>query len=121
VSYDDGNIFARILRGEIPCDKVYEDDQVLAFRDINPQAPVHVLVIPKRAHVSAQDFGANATPEEAAALWAAVPKIATQEGIAEAGYRVIANTGPNGGQEVPHFHIHILGGRRLGRMIAKPD
>lgn len=118
MSYDDSNIFAKILRGEIPCDKVYEDELVLAFRDINPQAPVHILVIPKSAHISAQDFGANATPEETLAVWAAIPKIATQEGIAEAGYRVIANVGGNGGQEVPHFHVHILGGRRLGRMIA---
>jgi diadenosine tetraphosphate (Ap4A) HIT family hydrolase len=121
VSYDDGNIFARILRGEIPCDKVYEDDHVLAFRDINPQAPVHVLVVPKRAHVSTQDFGTNAAPEEAAAMWAAVARIAAQEGVAGTGYRVIANAGANGGQEVPHFHIHILGGRRLGRMVAKAE
>lgn len=121
MKYDDTNIFARILRGEIPCDRVYEDDHVLAFRDIGPQAPVHVLVIPKRPHVSAQDFGVNATPEEAAALWAAVPKIAAEEGIAHAGYRVIANAGANGGQEVPHFHLHILGGRPLGRMVAKAD
>jgi histidine triad (HIT) family protein len=121
MSYDRGNIFARILRGEIPCDKVYEDEHVLAFRDIKPQAPVHVLVIPKSAHVSAQDFGANATREDAAAMWAAIPKIAEQEGIAATGYRVIANTGLNGGQEVPHFHVHILGGRRLGRMVAIPE
>lgn len=119
MSYDRSNIFARILRGEIPCDQVYEDDHVLAFRDIKPQAPVHVLVIPKSEHVSAQDFGANATPAQAAALWAAIPKIAAQEGLADGGYRLIANTGLNGGQEVPHFHVHILGGRRLGRML--PD
>ncbi|MEZ5668009.1 MAG: histidine triad nucleotide-binding protein [Alphaproteobacteria bacterium] len=119
MSYDDGNIFARILRGEIPCDRVYEDAHVLAFRDIAPQAPVHVLVIPKRAHVSAQDFGANATPEEAQALWAAIPRIAAQEGLDGDGYRLIANTGRNGGQEVPHFHVHILGGRPLGRMVQK--
>ncbi len=119
MSYDDGNIFARILRGEIPCDKVYEDDHVLAFRDIAPQAPVHVLVIPKAPHVSVQDFGANAAPDEAAALWAAIPRIADQEGLVEGGYRVIANTGLNGGQEVPHFHVHILGGRRLGRMLPE--
>src|SRR5690606_29782354 len=79
MSYDRNNVFARILRGEIPCDKVYEDEHVLAFRDIRPQAPVHVLVIPKSEHVSLQDFGAGATPEQAAALWAAIPKIAAQE------------------------------------------
>jgi histidine triad (HIT) family protein len=119
MSYDRNNVFARILRGEIPCDKVYEDEHVLAFRDIRPQAPVHVLVIPKSEHVSLQDFGAGATPEQAAALWAAIPKIAAQEGIADSGYRIIANTGLNGGQEVPHFHVHILGGRRLGRMLPE--
>ncbi|MBL4614535.1 MAG: histidine triad nucleotide-binding protein [Magnetovibrio sp.] len=118
MSYDKDNIFAKILRGEIPCDKVYEDDQILAFNDIGPQAPVHVLVIPKGAYVSQDDFNANASDAEIAGLWRAVSKIAGELGVAEPGYRTIQNTGSDGGQEVPHFHVHICGGRKLGRMIA---
>lgn len=117
--YDDQNIFARILRGEIPCDKVYEDEHVLAFNDIAPQAPVHILVIPKGAYVSVADFGARAGAEEIQAFWRAVSKIADDKGLAADGFRVIANTGEHGGQEVPHFHAHILGGRALGRMVAQ--
>ena len=116
-AYDKNNIFARILRGEIPCDKVYEDDYVLAFNDISPQAPVHVLVIPKGDYVSIDDFGANAPVEEIKALYVAVDRIVEEKGIKDAGFRVIANTGLNGGQEVPHFHLHILGGRGLGPML----
>lgn len=119
MAYDTDNIFAKILRGEIPCDKVYEDDHVLAFNDIGPQAPVHVLVIPKGAYVSQDDFTANATDGEIAGLWRAVGQIARDLGVAESGYRTIQNTGPNGGQEVPHFHVHICGGRKLGRMIPE--
>lgn len=119
MSYDENNIFAKILRGEIPCDKVYEDDHVLAFHDVNPQAPVHILVIPKGSYVSVADFGEKAGAEEAAALWRAVSKIASDENLIEGGFRIIANTGENGGQEVPHFHIHILGGKALGPMLAK--
>ncbi len=115
--YDENNIFAKILREEIPCDKVYEDDHVLAFRDIAPQAPVHVLVIPKGAYVSIVDFGANGSAEEVSAFYAAVSKIAQDEGIVMDGFRCIANTGLNGGQEVPHFHMHLIGGRPLGPMI----
>jgi diadenosine tetraphosphate (Ap4A) HIT family hydrolase len=118
MAYDDGNIFARILRGEIPCDKVYEDAHTLAFRDIQPKAPVHVLVIPKGKYASIADFGAQAAPEEIAAFYRAVSKIAAELGLGGDGFRVIANTGVNGGQEVPHFHIHILGGRALGPMLA---
>jgi len=117
--YDSDNIFAKILRGEIPNDTVYEDDEVLAFRDINPQAPVHVLVIPKGAYVSFDDFGSDASPQAVGHFFAAVRAIARELGLAEPGYRVIANIGDDGGQEVPHFHVHILGGRPLGRMIAK--
>lgn len=123
MAYDPNNIFARILRGEIPCNKVYEDDHVLAFHDINPKAPVHVLVIPKGAYVSFDDFSAKANPAEIAALVRATGQIARDLGAAprddgSAGYRLLANTGANGGQEVPHFHIHILGGRPLGPMLA---
>ena len=117
MSYDSNNIFAKILRGEIPCKKVYEDDHVLAFHDIAPQAPSHILVVPKGSYRDMNDFSAEAKPEEIAALFRAVGKIAKEQGLDAAGYRVIANCGANGGQEVPHLHLHILGGRRLGRMV----
>ena len=120
VSYDENNIFAKILRGDIPCDKVYEDDHVLAFRDLHPQAKTHILVIPKGAYISLADFGANASSEEISGFYRAVAKISQDEGVTESGFRAIANTGINGGQEVPHFHLHILGGERLGPMLSKP-
>ncbi len=120
MAYDENNIFAKILRGEIPCNKVYEDDHVLAFHDINPQTPTHVLVIPKGAYESFDDFSEKASDGEIAALVRAVGKIARDEGVAEAGYRVLTNTGGDGLQEVPHFHLHIFGGRNLGRMIKPP-
>ena len=117
--YDPNNIFAKILREEIPCDKVYEDDYVLAFNDISPQAPVHILVIPKGPYTDIHHFGAQATAEEIAAFWQAVSKISGKLDLPDSGFRVIANTGVNGGQEVPHFHAHILGGRALGAMLTK--
>jgi len=117
--YDRNNIFAKILRGEIPCKKVYEDGHVLAFDDINPQAPTHILVIPKGEYVSADDFGERATPEEAQAMFRAVSKIARDVGAAAEGYRILANHGINAHQEVPHFHIHIFAGRKLGPMLAR--
>ncbi|MFQ5959459.1 MAG: histidine triad nucleotide-binding protein [Alphaproteobacteria bacterium] len=120
MAYDDDNIFAKILRGEIPCDKVYEDDHVLAFRDINPQTPVHVLVIPKGKYVSMDDFAADASGAEIAALMRAVGTIARELGVVDGGYRFLANNGADAHQEVPHFHVHIFGGRRLGRMIQPP-
>ncbi len=120
MAYDENNIFAKILRGEIPCNKAYEDDHVLAFHDINPQTPTHVLVIPKGAYESFDDFSQKASDAEIAALVRAAGKIARDEGVAEAGYRVLANTGIDGLQEVPHFHLHIFGGRNLGRMIKPP-
>ena len=120
MAYDENNIFAKILRGEIPCNKAYEDDHVLAFHDINPQTPTHVLVIPKGAYESFDDFSEKASDGEIAALMRAAGKIARDEGVAEAGYRVLANTGGDGLQEVPHFHLHIFGGRNLGRMIKPP-
>ena len=119
--YDDENIFAKILRGDIPCNKVFENDHATAFEDINPQAPVHVLVIPKGAYVSNDDFTANASEAEIAGFFRAVGHVARELGVAEPGYRLIANTGTHGGQEVPHFHVHICAGRLLGRMIAHPD
>jgi histidine triad (HIT) family protein len=117
MSYDPQNIFAKILRGEIPCDKVYEDEHVLAFNDINPQTPTHVLVIPKGAYVSFADFSAEASPEEIAGFVRAAGKIARDLGVEESGYRILANTGRDAHQEVPHFHLHIFAGENLGRMI----
>ena len=119
--YDDGNVFARILRGELPANKVYEDEHVLAFKDIRPQAKVHALVIPKGAYISAQDFGEKASAKEIAAFHRAVSKVAKDLGVAESGYRLIANTGGHGHQEVPHYHVHILGGQPLGRMLSLPQ
>lgn len=117
--YDHDNIFARILRGEIPAKRVYEDDHALAFHDINPQAPVHILVIPKAPYVSWDDFSARATEAEIAGFVRAVGEVARAQGLVEPGYRLLANTGPNSGQEVPHLHVHIFGGRGLGPMLAR--
>ena len=117
--YDDGNIFARILRGEIPSNKVYEDEHVLAFHDINPLSPTHILVIPKGTYVSWDDFSARASDAEISTLVRAVGKIARDAGLVESGYRLLANTGLNSGQEVPHLHVHIFGGRPLGPMLAR--
>ena len=119
MAYDSTNIFARILRGEIPCNKVYEDEYSLAFHDINPQAPVHILVIPKGAYVCLNDFAAKASEAEIAGLVRAVGKVAEMAGVAEDGWRLLSNVGVNGHQEVPHLHVHIFGGRKLGAMIAK--
>lgn len=119
MSYDTQNIFAKILRGEIPCDKVYEDEWVLAFNDINPQAPVHVLVIPKGAFVSMDDFTAGGTADEIVGFYRAVGQVARDLGLADQGYRALNNTGVDGGQEVPHFHVHIFGGRKLGPMLTE--
>ena len=116
--YDDGNIFARILRGEIPNKTVYEDEHVLAFDDINPLAPDHVLVIPKGAYVSWDDFSARASDAEIGAFVRAVGRIAREAGLVEPGYRLLANVGPDAGQEVAHLHVHIFGGRPLGPMLA---
>jgi histidine triad (HIT) family protein len=121
MSYDDSNIFARILRGEIPNDTVAENDHALAFRDIRPQAPVHVLVIPKGAYVSYDDFAANASDAEIVGFHRLVAQVAQSEGLSLAegseGFRAITNAGSHGVQEVPHFHLHLLGGRPLGRML----
>ncbi len=117
--YDDSNIFARILRGEIPSKTVYEDEHVLAFRDINPLAPTHILVIPKGPYVSWDDFSERASDEEIGAFVRAVGRIARDEELVRDGYRLLANVGPNSGQEVPHLHVHIFGGRPLGPMLAR--
>ncbi|WP_428493700.1 histidine triad nucleotide-binding protein [Rhodopila sp.] len=115
--YNSQNIFARILRGEIPARKIYEDEFAFAFHDINPQAPTHVLVIPKGAYCSFADFSATATEAEITGFIRAVGKIARDLGLEAPGYRLLANTGEHSGQEVAHFHIHLFAGRPLGRMI----
>ena len=117
--YDDHNIFAKILRGEIPSSKVYEDDHALAFHDINPQAPVHILVIPKGAYVSWDDFSASASADEIAGFVRAVGQVAREQGLVAPGYRLLANTGGHGHQEVPHLHVHLFGGRQLGAMLPR--
>jgi histidine triad (HIT) family protein len=117
--YDENNIFARILRGEIPCRKVYEDEFALAFHDINPQAPVHVLVVPKGSYVSWDDFSARASEAEIAGFVRAVGKVAREQGLVAPGYRLLANVGPDAGQEVPHLHVHLFGGAPLGPMLAR--
>ncbi len=119
MAYDSGNIFARILRGEVPCKKVFENEYALAFHDINPQAPVHILVIPKGAYVSFDDFSTHASPAEIVGFVKAMGEVARVQGVATSGYRILANHGADSHQEVPHFHVHIFGGRRLGRMLAK--
>ncbi len=121
MAYDPENIFAKILRGEIPCDKVYEDEHALAFRDINPQTPTHILIIPKGAYVSSDDFTTNASEAELAGFLRAVGQVAREAGLVEAGYRILANHGQDAHQEVAHFHIHIFGGKNLGRMIKPVD
>ncbi len=118
-AYDDNNIFAKILRGEIPSKKVYEDEFALAFHDINPQAPQHILVIPKGAYVSWDDFSARASDAEIAGFVRAVGKVARDAGMVEPGYRLLANTGLDAHQEVPHLHVHIFAGRQLGPMLAR--
>ena len=117
--YDETNIFARVLRREIPAKKVYEEDHALAFHDINPQAPIHMLVIPKGPYVSWDDFSGRASAEEIAGFVRAVGHVAREAGLVEPGYRLLANVGVNSGQEVPHLHVHIFGGRGLGPMLAR--
>ena len=119
--YDKSNIFARILRGEIPAKKIYEDEHVLAFHDIAPQAPVHALVIPKGEYVSLADFAATAPAEVIAGFWRIVAQVAKDLTLEVSGYRVLTNMGVHGHQEVPHFHVHIFGGRPLGRMMPRTD
>ena len=117
-TYDDGNVFARILRGELPSDTVYEDDHALAFHDIAPQAPVHVLVIPKGRYIAHDDFHRNASDAEIAAFWRAVATVCRRLDVTGDGHRLVANQGAASGQLVPHFHVHILAGRDLGPLLA---
>ncbi|MFZ1426888.1 MAG: histidine triad nucleotide-binding protein [Geminicoccaceae bacterium] len=119
MAYDPSNVFARILRGEIPARKVYEDEWALAFHDINPLAPVHVLVIPKGAYVSMADFSAQASDAEFLGFFRAVGKVARELGLDERGYRMLANHGPDSHQEVPHLHVHLFAGAPLGPMLKK--
>ena len=116
--YDDGNVFARILRGEIPSRRVYEDEWAVAFHDIAPQAAVHVLVIPRGAYVSFDDFTARASDAEIAGFMRAVGKVARQLGLDAPGYRMLSNMGEHAGQEVPHLHVHLFGGQPLGAMLS---
>lgn len=118
-AYDDSNIFARILRGEIPNKTVYQDQWALAFHDINPQAPVHVLVIPKGRYVSWDDFSRDASSDEIAGFIRAVGIVARDLGLVAPGYRLLANIGQHGHQEVPHLHVHLFGGRQMGLMLPK--
>ncbi|GAN87149.1 histidine triad nucleotide-binding protein [Komagataeibacter intermedius] len=115
--YDPQNVFARILRGELPCKKVYEDEYALAFHDIAPKAPVHVLVIPKGPFVSFADFSRNGTEAEITGFTRAVGQVARDLNLETPGYRLLSNVGVEGGQEVPHFHVHLFGGRALGAML----
>jgi len=117
MTYDRTNIFAKILRGEIPCKKVHEDEFVLAFEDIAPAAPVHVLVIPKGEYMSFNDFAAHAPEKMMHGFFSSVQKIAVKLGLEEGGYRLISNHGPDASQSVPHFHVHILGGRSMGGLL----
>jgi len=115
--YDQNNVFAKILRGEIPCKKIYENEFALAFHDINPKAKIHVLVIPKGPYVDMNDFAKNAKDEEIVALIKALNKKTEIMNISDSGYRYLGNNGINGGQEVPHLHFHVFGGEKLGKML----
>ena len=120
MSYDDNNIFAKILRGEIPCNKIYEDDFVLSFHDINPQKKIHALVIPKGKYIDLDDFSLNASPQEMVGLLKGIHIVAKKHGISTEvgkGYRALANISDDGGQEVPHLHFHLFGGEKVGKMV----
>ncbi len=121
MSYDDNNIFAKILRGEIPCDKIYEDDFVLSFHDISPQKKIHALVIPKGKYIDLDDFSTNASPEEIVGLLKGINAVANKLGISVdtgKGYRALVNISEDGGQEVPHLHFHLFGGEKVGKMVS---
>lgn len=118
MTYDQNNIFAKIIRGEIPCYEVYNDEDILAFKDVTPAAPVHVLVVPKGEYISFDDFAANAGAAAVGSFFQKVQKIAVQLGLQEKGYRLITNNGADASQTVPHFHVHILGGRQLGGLLS---
>ena len=120
MSYDDNNIFAKILRGEIPCDKIYEDEYVLSFHDISPQKKIHALVIPKGKYIDLDDFSSRSTPEEMVGLLKGINIVAKKLGISVdtgKGYRALVNISEDGGQEVPHLHFHLFGGEKIGKMV----
>ena len=120
MKYDDQNIFAKIIRGEIPCKKIYEDEFVLSFHDINPQKKIHALVIPKGKYINLDDFNQNASPEEMVGLLKGITIVAKKLGISVdvgKGYRALSNIGEDGGQEVPHLHFHLFGGENIGKMV----
>lgn len=112
-TYDESNVFAKMLKGDIPVNKIYEDDYTIAFKDIHPKAPVHLLVIPKGSYTDFSDFSTNAPAEEIAGFFKAVGAVAKEQGLVDGGYRLVMNTGRDGGQEVPHLHVHILAGKKL--------
>ena len=121
MSYDNNNIFAKILRNEIPCNKIYEDEFVLSFHDINPQKKIHALVIPKGKYVDLDDFSQNASPEEMVGLLKGINIVAKRLKISVdtgKGYRALANVSDDGGQEVPHLHFHLFGGEKIGKMVS---
>lgn len=118
MEYDDNNVFAKIIRGDLSCDKIYEDDELLAFMDISPAAPVHVLVVPKGKYVSFDDFTINAEARQVGEFFAKVRMIAEKAGVTRSGYRIITNHGSDATQTVPHFHVHIIGGRPLGGLLG---
>ena len=118
MSYDDQNIFAKILRGEIPCNKIYEDEFVLSFHDINPQKKIHALVIPKGEYIDIDDFNKKASDKEITEFYKAVSHVSSLLGVTEKGYRILSNIGSDGGQEVPHLHFHIFAGEKIGKMVA---
>ena len=115
--YDKNNIFAKILRSEVPCNKILENDYALAFSDINPQAPIHILIIPKKPFINLYDFIENATIKEVEFFWKLVNDVIILNKISKKGFRIISNSGDDGNQDVPHFHVHLLGGNNLGRMM----
>tara|TARA_B100001093_G_scaffold511903_1_gene580755 strand:+ start:57 stop:419 length:363 start_codon:yes stop_codon:yes gene_type:complete len=115
--YDKNNIFAKILRSEVPCNKILENDFALAFSDINPQAPIHILIIPKKPYINFHDFTQNASIKEVEFFWKLINDVIVLNKISKKGFRVISNSGDDGNQDVPHFHVHLLGGNNLGRMI----
>ena len=118
MSYDKNNIFAKILRGEIPCKKVYENEQVLAFHDVNPQKKIHILVIPKGEYIDLDDFNKKASKKEIIALNKAITHVANLLATKDKGYRALTNIGSDGGQEVPHLHFHIFAGEKIGKMVS---
>ena len=118
MKYDDNNIFAKILRGEIPCEKIYEDDYVLSFHDINPQKKIHTLVIPKGEYVDLDDFNSKASDKEIVELNKAITYVSKLMGAKDKGYRALTNIGSDGGQEVPHLHFHIFAGEKIGKMVS---